>query len=151
MPPWRPSPFNDPDWLFEVKWDGYRVEAVVRDGTARLWTRRRQDAGHYFPALAGDAPWIEAREAIVDGEVVALDESGRPRFSLLQDRTGIRTWRAPGTGKEGEPAPIVYEVFDLLHLDGRSLVDVPLEERKRLLEGPPATAPPRPLREPRGG
>ena len=128
------SPFNDPDWLFEVKWDGYRVEAVVRDGTARLWTRRRQDAGHYFPALAGDAPWIEAREAIVDGEVVALDESGRPRFSLLQDRTGIRTWRAPGTGKEGEPAPIVYEVFDLLHLDGRSLVDVPLEERKRLLK-----------------
>ena len=128
------SPFNDPDWLFEVKWDGYRVEAVVRDGKARLWTRRRQDAGHYFPALAGDAPWIEAREAIVDGEVVALDESGRPRFSLLQDRTGIRTWRAPGTGKKGEPAPIVYEVFDLLHLDGRSLVDVPLEERKRLLK-----------------
>ena len=95
------SPFNDPDWLFEVKWDGYRVEAVVRDGTARLWTRRRQDAGHYFPALAGDAPWIDAQEAIVDGEVVALDESGRPRFSLLQDRTGIRTWRAPGTGKQG--------------------------------------------------
>ena len=128
------SPFNDPDWLFEVKWDGYRVEAVVRDGTARLWTRRRQDAGHYFPALAGDAPWIDAQEAIVDGEVVALDESGRPRFSLLQDRTGIRTWRAPGTGNKGEPAPIVYEVFDLLHLDGRSLVDVPLEERKRLLK-----------------
>jgi bifunctional non-homologous end joining protein LigD len=128
------SPFNDPDWLFEVKWDGYRVEAVIRDGTARLWTRRRQDAGHYFPALAGDAPWIEAREAIVDGEVVALDESGRPRFSLLQDRTGIRTWRTSGTGKKGEPAPIVYEVFDLLHLDGTSLVDVPLEERKRLLK-----------------
>ena len=128
------SPFNDPDWLFEVKWDGYRVEAVVRDGTARLWTRRRQDAGHYFPALAGDAPWIDAREAIVDGEVVALDESGRPRFSLLQDRTGIRTWRAPGTGRKGEPAPIVYEVFDLLYLDGTSLENVPLEERKRLLQ-----------------
>jgi bifunctional non-homologous end joining protein LigD len=128
------SPFNDPDWLFEVKWDGYRVEAVVRDGTARLWTRRRQDAGHYFPALAGDAPWIDAREAVVDGEVVALDESGRPRFSLLQDRTGIRTWRAPGTGGKGEPAPIVYQVFDLLHIDGESLLDVPLEERKRLLQ-----------------
>ena len=90
--------------------------------------------GTTFRQLAGDAPWIEAREAIVDGEVVALDESGRPRFSLLQDRTGIRTWRAPGTGMKGEPAPIVYEVFDLLHLDGRSLVDVPLEERKRLLK-----------------
>src|SRR6187200_2826725 len=128
------EPFSDPDWLFEVKWDGYRVEAVIRDGKARIWTRRRQDAATYFPQLAGEASWIDARDAIVDGEVVALDESGRPQFSLLQDRTGIRTWRAPGTGKKGEPAPIVYEVFDLLHLDGRSLVDVPLEERKRLLK-----------------
>jgi bifunctional non-homologous end joining protein LigD len=127
------QPFDDPDWLFEVKWDGYRVEAVVRDGAARLWTRNRQDAARYFPDLAGPATWIDAREAIVDGEVVALDEEGRPRFSLLQDRTGIRTGRAPGSRRPGEPAPIVYQAFDLLHLDGRSLLGVPLEERKRLL------------------
>jgi bifunctional non-homologous end joining protein LigD len=125
--------FDDPDWLFEVKWDGYRVEAVVRDGRANLWTRNRQDASRYFPDLAGPAPWIDATEAIVDGEVVALDEDGRPRFSLLQDRTGIRTGRLPGTGRKGEPAPIVYQAFDLLHLDGHSLLHVPLEERKRLL------------------
>jgi bifunctional non-homologous end joining protein LigD len=125
--------FDDPDWLFEVKWDGYRVEAVVRAGRATLWTRNRQDASRYFPDLSGPAPWIEAREAIVDGEVVALDDAGRPRFSLLQDRTGIRTGRLPGTGRKGEPAPIVYQAFDLLHLDGRSLLGVPLEERKRLL------------------
>jgi len=125
--------FDDPDWLFEVKWDGYRVEAVVRDGSAKLWTRNRQDASRYFPDLAGPAPWIDATEAIVDGEVVALDEEGRPRFSLLQDRTGIRTGRLPGTGRKGAPAPIVYQAFDLLHLDGRSLLHVPLEERKRLL------------------
>ena len=125
--------FDDPDWLFEVKWDGYRVEAVVSDGRARLWTRNRQDAARYFPDLAGPAPWIDARDAIVDGEVVALDDAGRPRFSLLQDRTGIRTGRLPGTGRKGEPAPIVYQAFDLLHLDGRSLLDVPLEDRKRLL------------------
>lgn len=121
IPPMRATlatePFDDPDWLFEVKWDGYRVEAVVRDGQARLWTRRRQDAAHYFPQLAGRADWIAAREAIVDGEVVALDEAGRPRFGLLQDRS----------------APIVYQAFDLLHLDGRSLLSVPLEDRKRLL------------------
>ena len=137
IPPMRAtladSAFDDPDWLFEVKWDGYRVEAVVRDGKARLWTRNQQDAARYFPELAGAAPWIDAREAIVDGEVVALDAGGRPSFSLLQDRTGIRTGRVPGTKGHGPPAPVVYEAFDLLHLDGRSLLAVPLEERKRLL------------------
>jgi len=137
IPPMRATladaAFDDPDWLFEIKWDGYRVEAVIRGGRARLWTRRQQDAARYFPDLAGPAPWIEARDAIVDGEVVALDPDGRPSFSLLQDRTGIRTGRAPGTGHHGPPAPVVYQAFDLLHLDGRSLLAVPLEERKRLL------------------
>ncbi len=128
-------PFTDPDWLFEVKWDGYRVEAVVRDGGTRLWTRRRQDAATYFPDLADATGWIDAREAIVDGEVVALDEHGRPRFSLLQDHTGIRTWRTPGGKRRDIPADVVYQAFDLLHLDGQSLLAVPLEERKRLLRG----------------
>ena len=118
--------FSDPDWLFEVKWDGYRVQAVVRDGRVRLWTRNRADAARYFPDLAGPPDWIEAREAIVDGEVVALDEAGRPSFSLLQARAGFGQRRDAGV-------PIVYQAFDLLHLDGRSLLDVPLEERKRLL------------------
>ena len=137
IPPMRATlatdPFDDPDWLFEIKWDGYRVEAVVRDGRARLWTRNQQDAARYFPDLAGQASWLDAREAIVDGEVVALDEAGRPSFSLLQDRTGIRTGRLPGTKRHGPPAPVVYQAFDLLHLDGSSLLSVPLEERKRLL------------------
>ena len=127
------DPFTDPAWLFEVKWDGYRVEAVVRGDAVRLWTRRRQDAAGYFPDLAAATGWIQAREAIVDGEVVALDEQGRPQFSLLQDHTGIRTGRSPGGKRRGAPARIVYQVFDLLFLDGRSLLDVPLEERKRLL------------------
>lgn len=128
-------PFSDPDWLFEVKWDGYRVEAVVAAGHVRLWTRNRQDAATYFPDLAAATGWIDAREAIVDGEVVALDPEGRPRFSLLQDRTGIRTGRRSGSGRATEPAPVVYQAFDLLYLDGRSLLAVPLEERKRLLRG----------------
>ena len=136
--------FDDPDWLFEVKWDGYRVEAVVRAGQARLWTRNRTDAATYFPDLAGLTDWIEAREAIVDGEVVALDPDGRPDFSLLQDRTGLRglevaTGRrsaASGTRSVADRAaiPIVYMAFDLLHLDGLSLLKVPLEERKRTLQ-----------------
>ena len=136
--------FDDPDWLFEVKWDGYRVEAVVRDGTARLWTRNRIDAATYFPDLAGPAAWLAAREAIVDGEVVALNEDGRPDFSLLQDRTGLRGLEAAtrrrsrdarrSNEEERGAIPIVYMAFDLLHLDGRSLLEVPLEERKRALQ-----------------
>jgi len=146
IPPMRATlathSFSDPDWLFEVKWDGYRVEAVIRDGSLRLYTRNRQDAARYFPTLVGTPSWIEAREAIVDGEVVALDEKGRPDFSLLQDLTGLKglhggNGRAPGgsrkTDEEKAAIPLVYQAFDLLHLDGRSLVDVPLEHRKRLL------------------
>jgi bifunctional non-homologous end joining protein LigD len=137
------APFDSDQWLYEIKWDGYRVEAVVRDGQARIWTRRRIDAATYFPDLAGRADWIEADEAIVDGEVVALDPEGRPDFSLLQDRTGLRgleqatrrrSAEAPRlTSEERAKIPLAYMVFDLMHLDGRSLVDVPLEERKRVL------------------
>ncbi len=93
--------FDDDDWLYEVKWDGYRVEAVVSGGRARIWTRNRVDAATYFPNLAGPAPWIDAEEAIVDGEVVAFDEEGRPSFSRLQEKTGLR-----GTGDGHPPAPI---------------------------------------------
>jgi bifunctional non-homologous end joining protein LigD len=120
------KPFRDEDWLFEVKWDGYRVEAVIRDGTVSLFTRNGHDAEAYFPRLLTPPTWIEAREAIVDGEVVALDAAGRPDFGLLQERLGA--------GRSGAPVPLVFQAFDLLHLDGRSLLDVPLEQRKRLLE-----------------
>ena len=135
--------FDDDRWLFEVKWDGYRVEAVVNDGKARIWTRNRVDAATYFPDLAGSADWIDADQAIVDGEVVAFDEAGRPSFSRLQDRTGLRALEvatrradpdAPKLSKEEREAiPLAYMVFDLLHLDGRSLLDVPIEHRKALL------------------
>lgn len=141
------SPFDDPAWLFELKWDGYRVQAHVRDGIVRLWTRRRNDAALYFPELTGRPDWLDAREAIVDGEVVALDEEGRPSFELLQVRAAERGSRVPRSGgaartsaKAGAArgagptsAPIVFQAFDLLWLDGRSLLDLPLEERKARL------------------
>jgi len=114
--------FTDDDWLFEIKWDGYRVEAVVKDGTAKVFTRNGNDAETYFPKLLTKATWIDADEAIVDGEVVALDDEGRPDFSLLQEATG------------GQSNRFVYQAFDLLHLDGRSLLGVPLESRKALLK-----------------
>ena len=135
------KPFSDADWLFELKLDGYRVEAVIDGREVRLWTRNKQDAARYFPDLAATQPtWIRARSAIVDGEVVALDEQGRPAFSLLQDRAGMgrfgRRGRVTRHSSDAAPAfdaPIVYYVFDLLYLDGRLLLDVPLEQRKRLL------------------
>jgi bifunctional non-homologous end joining protein LigD len=120
------KPFRDDDWLFEIKWDGYRVEAVVRDGEVRLWTRRGNPAETYFGRLLAPPSWINAREAIVDGEIVALDEQGVPDFPLLQEKISqVRAGRPAGG--------LVYQAFDLLYLDGRLLTNVPLEDRKRLL------------------
>ncbi|MGZ5410791.1 MAG: non-homologous end-joining DNA ligase, partial [Aeromicrobium sp.] len=135
------KPFDDPDWMFELKLDGYRIEAVVDNGKVRLWTRNKQDAARYFPDLASAKPtWINADTAIVDGEVVALDAEGRPTFSLLQDRAGMgrfgpRPADANRSRKRDDDfvAPVVYYVFDLIYHDGRLLTDVPLEQRKRLL------------------
>ena len=121
------GPFDDPDWLFEVKWDGFRAEAVVDGGRVRLWTRGEKDAAEwYFGPFLEPPTWIAAKQAVVDGEVIALDERGEPNFALLQARI-------KGRGVAAEPTPFVYEVFDLLHLDGRSLIDEPLEERRSLL------------------
>jgi bifunctional non-homologous end joining protein LigD len=140
------KPFSDPDWLYEMKLDGYRVEAVVGGGSVKLWTRNKQDAARYFPHLAAAKPtWISASAAVVDGEVVALNEKGLPDFSLLQDLAGMKGFAA-SRGERSHSASesssrtreahgaLVYHVFDLLHYEGRSLIDVPLEERKKLLK-----------------
>ena len=121
------APFDHPDWAFEIKWDGFRVEAVVDHAEVRLWTRGQQDAAGYFGPFLTPAGWIAAEEAIVDGEVIALDERGEPDFALLQARI-------KGKGSASVPTPFVYEVFDLMWLDGRSLVEEPLEVRRRLLK-----------------
>ena len=113
--------FDDDDWLFEIKWDGYRIEAVVRGGQARLFTRNGNDGEAYFPKLLTPATWITAEDAIVDGEVVAIGDDGLPDFGLLQELTGSPSARWS------------YQAFDLLYLDGRSLLAVPLEDRKALL------------------
>jgi bifunctional non-homologous end joining protein LigD len=129
------APFSDPEWLFELKWDGYRVQAHVRGGRVALYTRRGHDAAEYFPELAGPPTWIDAREAILDGEVVALNAAGEPDFGLLQSRKR-RAGGGRGAGVAGEGSNVgllAYEVFDLLYLDGRTLLAEPLEERKRLL------------------
>jgi bifunctional non-homologous end joining protein LigD len=122
------APFDNAAWQFEVKWDGFRVETGVDGDDVRLWTRGQQDAARYFGTFLDPPSWIEAKQAIVDGEVIALDDHGEPDFALLQARI-------KGQGTTGTPTPFVYEVFDLLWLDGRSLLEEPLEERRRLLAG----------------
>ena len=122
------APFDNAGWQFEVKWDGFRVETVVDGDDVRLWTRGQLDAARYFGTFLDPPSWIAASQAIVDGEVIALDDHGEPNFALLQARI-------KGQGRTGTPTPFVYEVFDLLWLDGRSLLDEPLEDRRRLLAG----------------
>ena len=121
------APFDDPNWLFEVKWDGFRVEAIVDKGAVTTWTRGGLDAARYFGSFLEPPTWIAADQAIVDGEVIAFDDAGEPDFARLQAGIKGRAGFADGV------RPFVYEVFDLLHLNGQSLLGEPLEERRRLL------------------
>jgi bifunctional non-homologous end joining protein LigD len=146
------APFSDPDWLFEVKWDGYRVQAHVRAGRLALRSKSGLDAEAWFPEAFDPPTWIDADEAILDGEVVALDQAGAPDFSLLQLLASHGTTAGRISSRRSRPdggavvsagtmppalagAPLVYEVFDLLYLDGRLLLDVPLETRMETLRG----------------
>lgn len=123
--------FDSPDWLFEIKWDGYRAVAFIEDGRVRLISRNQNDLTAQFSDLGRMAQSVQAERAILDGEVVALDEEGRPSFSLMQQRTGMQ----PGKRHlRREGVPVIYYAFDLLYLDGFDLRRVPLEQRKQLLQ-----------------
>jgi len=125
------DPFDDPNWLFEIKWDGYRVVSFIENGKVRMVSRNQNDLGPRYPELRELPKLVNAKSAILDGEVVVLDEQGRPSFSLMQQRTGIR---AHGRQAPSRPElPIIYYVFDLLYLDGYDLRPVGLDDRKRVL------------------
>jgi bifunctional non-homologous end joining protein LigD len=123
--------FNDPNWLFEIKWDGYRAVAFIEDGRVRLVSRSQNDLTAQFPELGVLPEFLKAQRAILDGEIVALDDEGRPSFSLMQQRTGFDPGRRGLSRREG--VPVVYYAFDLLYLDGFDLRRVALEQRKQLL------------------
>ena len=112
------------EWLYELKFDGYRSLAIVRGGEALLLSRNKKSFNERFPALVEAVAKLEVKDAILDGEIVALDEKNRPAFQLLQNY---------------EEGPLAYYLFDLLSLDGENWKDRPLEERKarlaKLLEG----------------
>jgi bifunctional non-homologous end joining protein LigD len=126
------KPFDDPNWLFEIKWDGYRAVAFIEDDGLRLVSRSQNDLTAQFPEL-GDLPkFVKAKRAILDGEIVALDDQGRPSFSLMQQRTGFRPGKHRLPGREG--VPVIYYAFDLLYRDGMDLRRVALEQRKQQLQ-----------------
>jgi bifunctional non-homologous end joining protein LigD len=125
------EPFDDPDWLFEIKWDGYRALAFIAKGKVRLVSRNQNDLTAQYPELHSLPEHVRADTAILDGEIAALDEQGRASFSLMQQRTGIR--EAGRRTAFRRDIPLLYYVFDLLYLDGYDLRRVPLEPRKKVL------------------
>lgn len=125
------EPFDSDQWLFEIKWDGYRALGFIEDGEARFVSRNQNELTGQYPELRDVPLHVKARTAIVDGEIVALDEEGRPSFSLMQQRAGaIHGARRTAPNYE---IGVVYYVFDLLYLDGFNLMGVKLEDRKKLL------------------
>ena len=125
------KPFDDKDWLFEIKWDGYRAIAFIDNGNVRLVSRNQNELTQRYSELKDMAKSVNAKTAILDGEVVALDADGRASFSLMQQRTGFR----PGGQRAAARAdvPVLYYAFDLLYLDGYDWRRIPLEERKAKL------------------
>jgi bifunctional non-homologous end joining protein LigD len=111
------------DWIYELKFDGIRLIAVKRDENVSLFSRNQNDLNARFPEIVEAVKNVPARECVIDGEVVALDDEGRSSFQLLQARE-----------MEGRKSPIYFYAFDLLQLDGKSLIGLPLEARKNVLE-----------------
>jgi bifunctional non-homologous end joining protein LigD len=125
------EPFDGAEWLFEIKWDGYRSVAFIENGRVRLVSRNQNELTARYPELKDLPQSVKAKTAILDGEVVALDEEGRASFSLMQQRTGFR----PGGRRAATNAdvPVLYYAFDLLYLDGYDWRRIPLEDRKEKL------------------
>ncbi len=114
------APFDDPDWQYEVKWDGYRALAFLNKGTVDLWSRNNKSFKEKFYPILQALEEVKLN-AVLDGEILVLDEDGKSNFADLQN------WRSEADGE------LVFYVFDLLWLDGKSLMDLPLSERQALL------------------
>ena len=117
------APFDAPDWIFEIKLDGYRAITVFDSACKpHLWSRNGLSLEAKFPAIANAVSKLKLRSTVLDGEVVAVDENGIPRFQLLQ-----RFQKQP-------TAPTLYYVFDVLWYQGDDLTQKPILERRKVLE-----------------
>jgi bifunctional non-homologous end joining protein LigD len=122
------EPFVDPSWAFELKWDGIRAILTFGDGRPLIRSRAGNDLSGRYPDLAAHAP---QRPLVLDGEIVAFDESGRPSFEVLQQRMGL-TGRAD-VAEAMRTTPVAFAAFDVL-FDGAEVIDEPWELRRRRLE-----------------
>jgi bifunctional non-homologous end joining protein LigD len=127
----RERPFSRPGWVFEVKLDGYRMRAARERGRARLLTRNGRDATPAFPELVRAIEALPFEDLLMDGELVVLDESGRPSFQRLQNRARIS--RLPDIRHAAVETPGTLYLFDLLAVEGYDLRPLPLIKRKALL------------------
>lgn len=135
---------RDGEWAYEIKWDGVRAMARNDERGLRISSRRGEDATRRYPELAPIAEAVSGRELALDGEIVALDELGRPSFQNLQRRMGLS--RPETIARRMDEVPVTYVAFDLLWLDGEPVHAEPYERRRELLgqlgfEGPSWRAP----------
>lgn len=125
------EPFDSPSHIYEVKWDGMRALAFVEGQEVRLQDRFLREVTGIYPELRSIARLGRGAKAVLDGEIVALDEAGRPDFSRLRARL------AAPAGEEAqrlaERTPVTFQAFDILYSQGRSVMDYPLRRRKSLL------------------
>jgi bifunctional non-homologous end joining protein LigD len=121
------------DWAYEIKWDGIRALGYADRGGWSMLSRRQEDVTARYPELEAIAEAIGDHAAVLDGEVVALDDEGRPRFQLIQSRMGLSSPAAVQARMKERPVDFV--IFDLLHLDGHRVRDLPYTQRRDLLEG----------------
>ena len=125
-----PSP--ESGWAFEVKWDGVRAIAYVKPGRLRLESRNLREITDGYPELRGLLAQLGMRDAVLDGEIVAFDDDGRPSFERLQRRMHVTA--ASAVRRLAASTPVVYAIFDLLYLDGHPLLELPYQERRSILE-----------------
>jgi bifunctional non-homologous end joining protein LigD len=114
------EPFDHPDWIFEVKWDGYRAIAEIRDGDVSLYSRNLISLNQKFFSIVESLRKFRF-EAVLDGEIVVVDDKGHPDFQMLQNY------------QKSEKGHLLYYVFDLLYFQGHDLTNLPLLRRKELL------------------
>jgi bifunctional non-homologous end joining protein LigD len=124
------KPFSSDDWLFEIKWDGIRALAAIADGTTKLVARSARSISFEYPEFRDLAKYIRARTAVLDGEIVVLDDQGRSSFQRLQGRFGVEN---PSEKLQAQ-LPVTYYFFDVLYCDGYDVRRSPLIERKQLLQ-----------------